>query len=98
VTLVLRTEAEADLRETYGWYEERRTGLGVEFVDAVDEMFARIEEAPQSFAIAHRVLRRAVMQRFPYIVYFRELGGVVEVFGVLHGRRHLRVLRARASP
>jgi hypothetical protein len=34
--LVLRPEAEQEIAAAAVWYEERRTGLGREFLDAVD--------------------------------------------------------------
>ncbi len=35
--LVLRHEAAEDLQEAYGWYEQRREGLGSEFVAAAEQ-------------------------------------------------------------
>jgi toxin ParE1/3/4 len=52
----------------------------------VDAAFARAIEAPQSFPIVYRTLRRIVLRRFPYLVYFRLEEDVVQVFGVPHGR------------
>ncbi len=43
-TLIVQPEAEADLAETYRWYETQRPGLGQEFLEAVDRTFERISE------------------------------------------------------
>lgn len=48
-----------------------------------------------SFALSYREMRRVILGRFPYVVYFREADDVVQVFGVLHGRRSVRLLRVR---
>ena len=40
--LVVRPEAEADIDEAYAWYEDRVTGLGDQFLDAVGESIAVI--------------------------------------------------------
>lgn len=90
--LVLRDEAEADIRDAFRWYESKRVGLGGDFVDEVDAAFA---QAPQSFPIVYRTLRRIVLRRFPYLVYFRHEADAVQVFGVLHGRRDRERLRSR---
>ena len=95
MTLVLLREAEADIEQAFRWYEARRVGLGREFVDEVDSAFARALETPSTFPLAYRDLRRIVLRRFPYLVYCRELDEVVQVFGVLHGRRDRRRLRRR---
>lgn len=77
------------------WYESKRVGLGDDFVGEVDAAFARALEAPQSFPIVYRTLRRVVVRRFPYLVYFRQEVDVVRVFGVLHGHRGRKILRRR---
>jgi plasmid stabilization system protein ParE len=96
VRLVLRHEAEADILEAFRWYESKRVGLGEDFVDEVDAGFVRVLEAPGSFPVVYRGLRRIVLKRFPYVVYFRHETEVAQVFGVLHGRRDRNVLRRRA--
>lgn len=93
--LVLRDEAEADILEAFRWYESKRVGLGDDFVGEVDAAFDRALEAPQSFPIVYRTLRRIVLRRFPYLVYFRHETDAVQVFAVLHGRRDRKVLRRR---
>jgi plasmid stabilization system protein ParE len=96
VILVLRREAEADILEAFRWYESKHPGLGHAFVDVVDGAFERLAEAPSSCPVAYRDLRRLVLRRFPYVVYFRQVEDMVQVFGVIHGRRELRVLRERS--
>ena len=69
--LVLRREAEADILEAFRWYESKRPGLGQAFVNVVDDAFERLVEAPSSFPVAYRDLRRLVLRRVPYVVDFR---------------------------
>ncbi len=94
--LVLRREAEADVLEAFRWYESKRAGLGHVFVDEVDVALERVAEAPLSFPLAHGELRRLVMKRFPYVIYFRQNEDAVQVLGVMHGRRDRRALRRRS--
>ena len=88
---------QVDIAEAFRWYEGRRVGLGREFVDEVDSAFSRALEVPRSFPVAYRGLRRIVLRRFPYLVYFREHDEAVQVFGVLHGRHDRRRLRRRST-
>ncbi len=97
MTLALRSEAEADIFDAFRWYESKRAGLGHAFVDEVDGAFERITQTPTAFALVHRDVRRLVLRRFPYVVYFREVDDIVEVVGVLSGRRDLGTMRKRAS-
>jgi plasmid stabilization system protein ParE len=86
----LRPEAEHDLAESAAWYEQQRTGLGQEFLDAALATFSAITDTPNGFAVIHRSVRRALLHRFPFAVFYVfDRDGVV-VLGVLHGSRHPR--------
>jgi plasmid stabilization system protein ParE len=49
----------------------------------------RILVSPQSFPLIHGQIRRVVLSRFPYAVYFREQGTEILVIA-LHGRQDPR--------
>lgn len=85
--VVFRPEAEDEVLETREWYETRRSGLGQEFAQAVDEMVGRIVENPLAYQRAHKDTRRAVLSRFPYAVYYRVVDEDIVVQAV-HGRQH----------
>jgi len=44
--LILRPEAEEDVRQGYLWYEERQAGLGRRFVEALDAALTAIRQRP----------------------------------------------------
>ena len=83
----IRATAEADLSETWVWYERQQTGLGDEFLVSVAEMLTRMEDSPEQFSVYYRGFRRALTQRFPYKIFFRIEGDAVIVFRVLHAAR-----------
>ena len=85
--LLVRPAAAADIEEAYLWYEKQRTGLGEEFLDAVDSLLNKIVAHPTAYPIIHREARRALLHRFPYAVFFRDYGEVVVVLACMHGRR-----------
>jgi len=94
VTLRVRFEDEADAeyREAGHWYEERRTGLGAEFFDAVDAALGYIVRLPHAGARVPRVsadlpVRRAPVKRFPYHVIYLEERETIRVLAVAHDRR-----------
>jgi plasmid stabilization system protein ParE len=84
---VFRPQAEKELLEVRQWYEARAEGLGAEFGAAVDEMIARVLRHPLGYPRVHGEIRRAVLQRFPYAIYFRLLDDEIVVLAV-HGRQH----------
>ncbi len=73
----------------------RRTGLGMEFGEAVDGLVARIVANPLAFQRAYKETRRAVLARFPYAIYYRIAGDDIVVQAV-HGRQHPSRWRRRS--
>jgi len=71
--LLLRPEATVEIQEARGWYEQRRQGLGDEFMAAVREALTAVETSPQRYPIVRRDVRRAMLHRFPYsLLYIME--------------------------
>jgi len=94
--LIIRPEAEEDMAEGRDWYDRQRDGLGIEFLTAVEEVFGRIRATPELYAPEYKAVRRARVERFPYVVYYRLAGDAVEVIAVQHGGRSPRRWRSRA--
>ena len=87
--VVLTSAAQAELEASTDWYEAQADGVGHKFVQCVDEALREIERSPSAFPRWDRDqrFRRFVMQRFPYIVFYRELAEQIEVIAVAHGAR-----------
>ena len=83
-----RRKVGRDLASAYAWYEEQRAGLGEEFLAAVDASFEAIETFPEMFARVHGEIRRAVVSRFPYAVFYRIEPKRLVVLAVLHVARN----------
>lgn len=80
-------EAEAELRDTFDFYESRSGGLGVRFLVEVEATVTRICEAPLSFSPVAGPVRRARVFSFPHFVYFEDHGKVIAILSVFHFRR-----------
>lgn len=93
--LFVRKAARADMTAAFAWYEDRRAGLGHEFLDAASVILARIEAQPQQFPVAFDDIRMALLRRFPYVVYFVVLPQHTSVLAIVHGRRNPRVWKRR---
>ena len=94
--LVVRPEAGLDALEAASWYQGERAGLGTEFLGELRATFSRIEEGPSRFPVVFREVRRAILHRFPFGVFFIvEPEGAV-VLAITHLRRHPSVWQHRA--
>ena len=88
--------AQRDIDDATAWYDGEATGLGVRFLTSVRRVLGEIAERPQRFPIAHAKMRRALVGRFPYGVFFIEMDDVVRVVAVVHLARDPRTWQARA--
>src|SRR5262249_41713560 len=68
----LLPEARDELDAAVDWYEQQRPGLGTAFLDRVQEVLARIAAKPQLHAVVYQDVRKAVVQKFPYLVLYKE--------------------------
>ena len=88
-------EAEADISEAYSWYRNRGLGLGEEFLRSLDACLDEVARFPDSNPVVHHSLRRALIRRFPYCVFYLIQPTRVVVIGIFHARRDPRAWRRR---
>lgn len=80
---------EAELKEARDFYAERSPGLGEHFVAEFESQVLRIAAMPERWMVVEREIRRALMKRFPYVIYFRILPeDAIRVTVVKHEKRH----------
>ena len=87
--------AEDDVTRAYRWYEGQQAGLGEDLLTALDECFTRVTENPSGYQVIYKGVRRALVRRFPYCVYFITTKTEVIILAVLHGHRTPQPWRKR---
>jgi plasmid stabilization system protein ParE len=95
-SLTVLPEAEQDISEAYRWYEERSPGLGSEFLRAMDVCLASIERNPVLHQTIDELMRRALVRRFPYAIYYFTEGDRIAVLACFHVRRDSKRVSERA--
>lgn len=93
--LAFHPDVEDEVRAAYRWYEDRRAGLGDDFLAALETVYAALEATPEQHQIIEQGIRHSRLRRFPYAVYYRILADRVEVIAVQHGSRDPDIWRAR---
>ena len=94
--IALHQAASAEFIEASAWYEDKRLGLGIEFITEIDRCILRASDNPLQFAVVREGIRRVVANRFPYSVYFRAEKHRIVVLAVFHGNRDPAVWQSRA--
>lgn len=93
--VLLRPEAEADITEAYQWYEGQAEGLGEEFLRAVDACFAAVQRIPTAYSPIYKHVRRALLRRFPYAIFYIIEADRIIVLACFHARRNPKQWQAR---
>jgi len=96
VRVVYRLAAGQDIGRARAWYEAERVGRGVRFEAAVHALAELIAEHPEAFPVVGGLVRRGLVSRFPYALYYQPLDDqTVEVIACLHTHRRPGAWRRR---
>lgn len=86
-SISVRPEAQADIRHAVLWYESQQAGLGNRLRDEARMLLRRIADNPLMFPTVYAGVRRALLNGFPYSVYFMIDGDTVVIIAILHQHR-----------
>jgi plasmid stabilization system protein ParE len=95
--VVLRQEARAEFDDAFDWYEKQHAGIGVAWAAEVQNVFDRISARPKLYPQIFQDVRRAVMLRFPYSVFYRIEPQRIVVLAVFHSKRDPAIWRSRTT-
>ena len=94
-SVVFRRIAKREFDDAISWYEDRRERLGRDFSVAAEQLLGRIALSPNQFARVRGNVRRAVLRRFPYSIYFVVEDDRLLVLAIFHARRASKQLEER---
>ncbi|MEH1900376.1 MAG: type II toxin-antitoxin system RelE/ParE family toxin [Nostoc sp.] len=72
------------MAQAFIWYEEQELGLGEEFLRCLDACIQFIWRNPEMYQVVHQSYRRAVVRRFPYVVFYEHSDTTIIVYAVFH--------------
>ncbi|MCC5622483.1 type II toxin-antitoxin system RelE/ParE family toxin, partial [Nostoc sp. CHAB 5715] len=78
--LIILPETQEDVAQAFIWYEEQELGLGEEFLRCVDACIQFIRRNPEMYQVVHQSYRRAVVRRFPYVVFYEHSDTTIIVY------------------
>jgi len=87
--------ASEELVAASSFYEERRLGLGDELADEIAEVCLLLSEYPTIGRWVDDVHRSVPLRRFPFVLFYRVRGTVVQIIAVAHKRKRPGYWRRR---
>jgi plasmid stabilization system protein ParE len=86
--VILRPRAEDDIGAAFQWYESQRPTLGEDFLGRLRQTLEGIGRIPESSPLIYKSVRRVLVAKFPYVVFYVAQPTRVVVLAVLHTSRN----------
>jgi hypothetical protein len=87
VILKYHFSASLELDDAVQWYEEQKEGLGISFAQEVELTIKRIQNFPDSNPVLEKGFRRAVVTTYPYGIFYKTKGEIIEIYSISHLHR-----------
>jgi len=87
-----KSRAKSEVKCAIEWYESQRRGLGFEFLTCLEDAIAKIQNHPFLYPERHKNLRRVLLRRFPYSVFYLFEDNKIYIFSVFDNRQHPKKL------
>ena len=78
-------------------YKNKDQDLALRFRNSLDECLERVRKNPTGYAKVQGEIRRALLLRFPYCVFYVVGELEVSVLGILHGHRDPKAWQSRPT-
>lgn len=85
--VIFHDEANAELQGAIAFYEALRQGLGRDLLREVEKAVVQIQRNPGMFSIHREDIRKCIVRRFPYTIFFQELDDAIWIAAVAHQKR-----------
>ncbi len=76
-----------EAEDAQSWYAERSVFAASAFIRELSLAIQRVLEAPHRYPTAEGRTRKALLDRFPFTVYYRVTPDVVSIIAVAHQKR-----------
>lgn len=90
-------EFQSDAVQAAAWYDERKPGLGADFLRHVRSAVTELGQAPERRSAIDFGIRYHPLKRFPYIVFYDFTAKEILVLGVMHTSQDAAKWRIRRS-
>jgi len=82
--LEIKQEAISDIQNAYNYYENRKSGLGEQFLNTLEEYLETIQKNPLHYQIKRNPYRETFLKIFPFVVIFEVKMNKIVVYAVFN--------------
>ncbi|MBI5604844.1 MAG: type II toxin-antitoxin system RelE/ParE family toxin [Deltaproteobacteria bacterium] len=80
-------DAYTEMVDASKYYEERASGLGMSFLDSVEEAVDQVMANPESYILVSDEVRQKLLRRFPYSVLYVIEPDNLRIIAIAHQKR-----------
>ncbi len=88
-------EVEQEVIEAVLWYEIQNVGLGDELFMMIDEKINEVITNPLQFEIVFKNVRRAIVKKFPYSLFYIIDERKIIIIAIIHQSRNPEIWKKR---
>ena len=81
-------QAQADIDTAVDWYESQSRGLGLKFLNNVEDVVERILEYPKLYSLKRKRLRAASIKIFPFTIFYSIEKALIVIHSVFDDRQN----------
>jgi len=85
--LIIATKAYNDIETARNWYDNQSSLAGDWFVDEINLYVRNITKNPYRYAMATASVRRCLLKKFPYKIFFSVKSDVVVILRIRHNKQ-----------
>ena len=93
--LIIKPIVFFDVEDAISYYEQQSAGLGKRFYDNFLITLQSIQTHPHQYTFVYSSIRRCMIAKFPYKVFYFIDGEKVFVLGIAHAKRSNAFIRKR---
>ena len=82
-----RPLAAIEILEAFDWYESAKEGLGLEFLNEVENFYDGLKSNPKTHSYYESSVRQGRLKRFPYVVIYEILDSTIVVYSVFMAKQ-----------
>lgn len=94
-SIELSDDAEVDFDKSFEFYSKDSTKVADAFFKQINLGFENIKQNPKSFPIAHKDIRKYVVKKFPFVIYYRIVRTLIQVIAIFHTSRNPEIWNER---
>jgi plasmid stabilization system protein ParE len=96
-SIELSKESETDFDDSFDYYAKQSKTVANNFYQHVNTSLGIIVENPKAFQNVYKNVRRYVMSKFPFVIYYRIENIVVQVIAIFHTSRNPEIIGKRTK-